>query len=46
VLVGSWTGFHIAGRSAVKSHKVLMIVVLLSVAGLYFYQVMFGEVRS
>jgi uncharacterized membrane protein YfcA len=45
VLLGSWTGFHIAGRSAVKSHKVLMIVVLLSVAGLYFYQVLFGEVR-
>jgi len=45
VLVGSWVGVHVAGRSAVKSHKVLMIVVLLSVAALYFYKIIFGDGR-
>jgi hypothetical protein len=41
VLAGSRVGFHVAGRSAARSHKVLMIVVLLSVAAIYFYKIMF-----
>jgi uncharacterized membrane protein YfcA len=36
VLAGSQLGFHIAGRSKARSHKILMAVVLIAVAIIYF----------